>query len=234
MPDDTTRVADRGGAAGPGRDPARHGSGAAGPRAPGLRRAPAGGGARPHRAAPLAARLLAQAAPGEPASPRRSHGRLSPRPAQPAPVDGDAPGPARSRGGRARRGRRTVSVGPDLRISGAAGDPRSESDIRIDLLPPARVIAASNDIGGTRQAQFWSADGGATWSQTSLPLVFADNTQSDPTVGWTSDGSAWAVAIGLEGALFRLRAYRSTDGGAPWTFDDTVSGSDTSADKELM
>jgi hypothetical protein len=127
-----------------------------------------------------------------------------------------------------------VSVGPDLRISGAAGDPRSESDIRIDLLRPDRVIAASNDIGGTRQAQFWSADGGATWSQTSLPLVFADNTQSDPTVGWTSDGSAWAVAIGLEGALFRLRAYRSTDGGATWTFDDTVSGSDTSADKELM
>ncbi|HXM54042.1 MAG TPA: sialidase family protein [Candidatus Dormibacteraeota bacterium] len=127
-----------------------------------------------------------------------------------------------------------MSVGADLRISGATSDARSESDIRIDVRQPDRVIAASNDIDSSQQAQFWSADGGATWSQTNLPLVFDDSTHSDPSVGWTSDGSAWAAAIGIEGALFRLRAYRSSDGGATWSFDDTVSGSDTSADKELM
>jgi len=128
-----------------------------------------------------------------------------------------------------------VSVGPDLRISGAQTTPRSESDIRIDPGQPDRVIAASNNIGLGPQAQFFSADGGATWGQTSLPLLSDDDLHSDPTVGWTSDGTAWSVTIGIRGTTkFHLRAYRSSDGGATWTFDDTVSAEQKSADKELM
>jgi hypothetical protein len=127
-----------------------------------------------------------------------------------------------------------VSVGANLRVSGAQATPRSESDIRIDPGQPSRVIAASNNIAPGPQAQFFSADGGATWGQTSLPLVSGDDLHSDPTVGWTSDGTAWAVTIGLKGARLELRAYRSSDGGATWTFDATASGGQTAADKELM
>jgi hypothetical protein len=128
-----------------------------------------------------------------------------------------------------------TAVGPNRRISGAHTTPRSESDIRINVSRPSRIIAAANNIGGGPQAQFSSLDGSATWQQTSLPLV-GDNVHSDPTVGWTSDGTAWAVTIGIDssGTTLRLRAYRSTDGGTTWNFDGTVSGSQDAADKELM
>jgi hypothetical protein len=124
-------------------------------------------------------------------------------------------------------------VGPNRRISGAQTTPRSESDIRINVSRPSRIIAAANNSSGGPQAQFSSLDGSATWQQTSLPLV-GDNLHSDPTVGWTSDGTAWVITIGIDGTTLRLRAYRSTDGGVTWNFDGTVSGLQEAADKELM
>ena len=126
-------------------------------------------------------------------------------------------------------------VGPNRRASGAQTTPRSESDIRIDLVRPNRVIAAANSIGTPdAQSQFSSATDGDTWQQSTLPHVEGDNLHADPTVGWTSNGTAWAVTIGIQGGDLRLRAYRSTDGGSTWTFDATVSGTQTGADKELM
>jgi hypothetical protein len=53
-------------------------------------------------------------------------------------------------------------------------------------------------------------------------------------VDWTSDGTAWAITIGIGGANLQLRAYTSSDGGATWTFDSTPSGSQTSVDREIM
>jgi hypothetical protein len=128
-----------------------------------------------------------------------------------------------------------VTVGANLRISGAQTSPRSESDIRINFFNPTQVIAASNAIvsGGT-QAQFYSSNGGATWGQTSLPLASTDSFHSDPTVDWTSDGSAWSVTIGIKGNTLKLRAYKSTTAGATWTFDNTLSGSQRSTDKEFL
>jgi hypothetical protein len=79
----------------------------------------------------------------------------------------------------------------DFRISGAATTSRSECDIRINYGDPQKIIAASNDIGNSSQAQFNSTDGGATWNQTSLPLASGDSLNSDPMVDWTSDGMAW-------------------------------------------
>jgi len=132
-----------------------------------------------------------------------------------------------------------ATAGANLRISGAQPDPRSESDIRINFFNPSQILGAANDVvasGGT-QAMFYSSDGGANWGQTSLALISGDSLHSDPTVDWTSDGTAWSVTIGVvpgSTLTLRLRAYKSLTGGASWTFDNTVSGTQTNTDKELL
>jgi hypothetical protein len=128
------------------------------------------------------------------------------------------------------------TIGPNLRISGTGDTPRSESDIRINFNNPKQIIAASNNIGNGHQAHFFSADGGASWGQTFLPLLTGDSLHSDPTVDWTSDGTAWATTIGINASstVLQMRAYKSTDGGKDWTFDSTFSGDQTSADKQMM
>jgi len=126
------------------------------------------------------------------------------------------------------------TVGTNVRVSGAASWPRSESDIRVNFWNGQKIVAASNNIGGSgAQAQLYSTDGGATWGQTTLPLISGDSFHSDPAVDWTSDGTAWAVTLGIASGL-QVRAYKSTTGGATWTFDATVSGTQTDTDKELI
>ncbi|HEV7668757.1 MAG TPA: hypothetical protein VGS22_09550 [Thermoanaerobaculia bacterium] len=63
-----------------------------------------------------------------------------------------------------------------------------------------------------------------------------DAFNSDPTVDWTSDGVAWSTTIGINGSItqLRIRSFRSTDGGATWSLDGTVSGAHTSADKQIQ
>lgn len=129
-----------------------------------------------------------------------------------------------------------ASAGANVLISGPTG-PRSESDIRINFKNPMRIIAASNNLEGSgRQAQFYSSTGGATWGQTTLSLQPGDAFNSDPTVDWTSDGIAWSTTIGINNSFteLRIRSFRSTDGGATWAADGTVSGSQTSADKQMQ
>jgi len=128
-----------------------------------------------------------------------------------------------------------ATVGTNVRTSGAQTSARSESDIRINFFNPTQVIAASNNISASgTQSQFYSADGGATWGQTSLPLTSTDAFHSDPTVDWTSNGTAWAVTLGIKGNTLKVRAYKSTTGGATWTFDNTVSGTQKNTDKEFL
>jgi hypothetical protein len=126
----------------------------------------------------------------------------------------------------------------DLSISNQQPVPLSESDIRVNYNNVSQVIAASNGgavsgING-QQWQFYSSDGGATWSQTHLPLVMGDTTHTDPCVDWTSDGTAWAITIGTNGPNSLIRAYQSPDGGKTWNFDGTPSGAQTGTDKEMM
>ena len=130
-----------------------------------------------------------------------------------------------------------TSGGTNLRISGAATVSRSESDIRVNYWNTQKIIGGSNNIGGSgQQAQFYSSDGGATWGQTSLALQTGDSFHSDPTVDWTSDGTAWATTIGINsaGTTLKMRAYKSTNGGATWTFDNTFSAAQTNTDKQMM
>jgi hypothetical protein len=130
-----------------------------------------------------------------------------------------------------------VSGGTNLRISGSATVSRSESDIRVNYWNTQQIIGGSNNIGGSgQQAQFYSTNGGATWGQTSLPLQTGDAFHSDPTVDWTSNGTAWATTIGINsaGTVLKMQAYKSTNQGATWTWDATFSGSQTNADKQMM
>ena len=103
-----------------------------------------------------------------------------------------------------------VGVGPNVRISGANTTPRSESDIRINYGNPNQIISGSNNLGESRQAQFFSSDGGVTWGQTTLPLLPGDSLHSDPTVDWATDGTAWATTIGIDASttILQMRAYR--------------------------
>lgn len=129
-----------------------------------------------------------------------------------------------------------VVVGTSERRISMPFNARSESDIRINFWDPAKVIAASNNLEGSgRQAQYWSTDSGQTWSETTLPLISRDAFHSDPTVDWTSDGTAWSTTIGItdDAEDLRLRLYRSTNNGATWVFDSTITGNQTEADKQM-
>jgi hypothetical protein len=132
---------------------------------------------------------------------------------------------------------RSAAVSGEQRISGLQTAPRSESDIRVNYWDPTKIIAASNNISASGvQGQYWSTNSGATWSQTTLSLQPGDAFQSDPTVDWTSDGTAWSTTIGINSAatVLQMRAYKSTDNGATWTFDATFSAAHNSADKQIM
>ena len=120
-------------------------------------------------------------------------------------------------------------------ITQDTSNPYSESDISINPVNLQLMIAGSNSNAASTQAQYWSNDGGATWNQSNLPLNVGDSFQSDPAVGWTSDGNAWAltIAIQLSGNLI-VRSFKSVDGGQTWTFDSVVSGTQTFTDKPLL
>src|ERR1700687_1806476 len=132
-------------------------------------------------------------------------------------------------------GNRSATETGEERISGAQSAPRSESSIRVNRNNTQQIIGASNNISSSgMQAQFFSSNGGVTWGQTSLPLHSGDAFLSDPTVEWTSDGTAWSSTIGIDATQTNLimRSYKSTNGGASWTFDNTFSGSFTNNDKQ--
>src|SRR5438270_901408 len=130
-----------------------------------------------------------------------------------------------------------ATAGTNVRTSGAQTVSRSESDIRINYWNPPKIIAASNNIGGSgMQGEYYSTDGGVTWGQSSLPLASGDAFHSDPTVDWSSDGTAWSTTMGINSAqtVLKVQAYRSTNGGATWTFDGTISGTQTNTDKQMQ
>jgi hypothetical protein len=123
----------------------------------------------------------------------------------------------------------------NVRLSGAQTTPRAESDIRVNYGDISQIIAASNALSATgTQAQFYSSDGGKSWGQTTLPLTGSDTFHSDPAVDWTSDGTAWAITIGISASALVLRCYKSPDGGATWNFDSTPSAAQTNVDREIM
>jgi len=143
----------------------------------------------------------------------------------------------RPAGGKLHAGSLAATAGSNVRTSGSQTVSRSESDIRINYWDPTKIIAASNNIGGSgTQGQYYSTDGGVTWGQTNLPLASGDAFHSDPTVDWSSDGTAWSTTMGINSAqtVLKVQSYRSTNGGATWVFDGTISGSQTNTDKQMQ
>src|SRR3954467_11530114 len=130
-----------------------------------------------------------------------------------------------------------ATAGTNVRTSGAQTVSRSESDIRINYWNPAKIIAASNNIGGSgTQGGYYSSDGGVTGGQTNLSLASGDAVHSDPPVDWSSDGTAWSTTMGINSAqtVLKVQSYKSTNGGATWTFDGTISGTQTNTDKQMQ
>ena len=128
-----------------------------------------------------------------------------------------------------------ATAGTNVRTSGLQSAARSESDIRVNYWNPSKIIAGSNNIGGSgQQGMYYSSDAGVTWGQTYLPLATGDSFHSDPTVDWSSDGTAWSTTMGINGNTLKIRSYRSTDGGATWILDGTVSATQTQTDKQMQ
>jgi hypothetical protein len=133
----------------------------------------------------------------------------------------------------------------NVAISQDTTNPFSESDICINFNNLLQIIAGSNANNSTTQAQYWSIDGGVSWNQTSLPAVPGDSFQSDPAVGWTSDGTAWALTQGVTvtpvpgnpnnpKVTIVTRCFKSTTNGQTWANESVVSGSQTGTDKALL
>ena len=121
----------------------------------------------------------------------------------------------------------------NVSISQDTSNPYSESDISINPYNPLQIVAASNQNITLDQAQYFSGDGGSTWSRSSLPLTGGDNLTFDPAVSWTSDGTAWSLTNGSNAstAAIVVRAYKLTSGSSSWTYDSLVSGTQTGTDK---
>jgi hypothetical protein len=124
----------------------------------------------------------------------------------------------------------------NVRLSGSQTSARSESDIRMNPGDVNQIIAASNNLSFNGQAQFYSSDGGDTWGQSYLSEASGDDYQSDPAVDWTSDGTAWALTVGVVSASFetRVRSFKSADRGKTWSFDGTPSGAQSGVDKPVL
>ena len=122
----------------------------------------------------------------------------------------------------------------NVRLTGSQTTTREESDIRINTDNISQIICASTRLGNTQPMSF-STDGGATWSQANLPQFTGDARQGDPTIDWTSDGTGWTVTIGIVTTSdLHLRTYKSTDQGATWTFDSTVTTTQSAMDKQAL
>ena len=122
----------------------------------------------------------------------------------------------------------------NVRLTGSQTTTREESDIRINTDNISQIICASTRLGDTQPMSF-SIDGGATWTQADLPQFTGDARQGDPTIDWTSDGTAWTVTIGIVTTSdLHLRAFKSVDHGATWTFDSTVTTTQSAMDKQAL
>ncbi|MDQ7005646.1 MAG: sialidase family protein [Acidobacteriota bacterium] len=142
-------------------------------------------------------------------------------------VDLSRPAPSAPRAG-------TDAALGESRVTNPEG--AAESAIAINPVDTSRVIAGSNGPDGG-QKMHYSTDGGATWTQTTLPL---GGTCCDPSVEWSSDGQyAYTTTLGCFIIFCDIWFYRSDDGGVTWTGLENETPGDprrevASADREFL
>jgi hypothetical protein len=130
---------------------------------------------------------------------------------------------------------RAVVVGTNINVT-SLDERNSESFIAVDYAAPQFLVAASNNISGSgRQRQFSSSDGGASWRRTELPLAPGKAFHSDPALAVATDGTIWAATLGINSTQTNVAVemYKSTDHGATWKYQATVSNK-TNNDKEMI
>ena len=119
------------------------------------------------------------------------------------------------------RGNPVITDQPISALVGA-----NELTIEQNPANPLRIIAGGN---GSGQVQFYSADGGTTWSS----ATGISNTCCDASNEWSVDGTvAYAATLGNAGGGLRASVYRSTDQGQTWT--GRVDVSNAGSDKEWI
>lgn len=136
------------------------------------------------------------------------------------------------------KGGKIAAAGPNINVTGDVAplppERNSESSIAAWNVHPGIMIAAANDITFLAQRQFYSGDIGLTWNRTQLPMPSGTAFESDPSVAWAVDGTAWSSTIDIDSSgNGKIDVYKSTDRGATWTFVKTVS-TDSNNDKEQM
>ena len=95
----------------------------------------------------------------------------------------------------------SLTIGTNVRTSGAQSAARSESYIQINFFDPNKILATSNNISASgQQGAYSSIDAGVTWTQSLMPLTSPDSFHSDPTADFTSDGRAWSSTLGIYGS----------------------------------
>jgi hypothetical protein len=125
----------------------------------------------------------------------------------------------------------------EVRVTSPEG--AAESAVKMSPVNPDIVIAGSNGPG-PGQRMHYSSDGGASWTETTLPL---GGTCCDPTVDWKSDGTIAHTATlgncGFSGCA--VWYYRSSDNGQTWTDLENVTTGDprrelttSGSDKEFL
>lgn len=106
-----------------------------------------------------------------------------------------------------------------------AGSNRNECTVEYNPVNQNQVIAGCN---GTGQEQYFSSNGGETWTVSgNLP-----STCCDPALDWSVDGTvAYAATLGNSGGL-RATVFRSTNAGQTW--GGRIDVSTGSSDKEWI
>jgi hypothetical protein len=83
---------------------------------------------------------------------------------------------------------------------------------------PLNIVVGYNDIG-TSLGISWSPDGGATWNDVQLPLVYSYGT-GDPSVASDNNGNVYACFLSYDAGFFYGKSgifvCKSTDGGRNW------------------
>ncbi len=110
-----------------------------------------------------------------------------------------------------------LAGGANVNVSAEAAD-YAEAFVAVDHSDPRRLVASAITFSGRgADRNYWSGDGGLTWSGTPMPMGMA-LTQWDPGAAWDGLGNAYVCAMGgLASGPAEVQVAGSSDGGRTWS-----------------